>query len=664
MALDKIDIAGSFLTGWWEADKIDTAARLKVHNENLANKNKAVIEMKKTDWANEITKYEKDKETIKNLDSVKVKLDKGNYNIIQDGKTGINTKQLGYDFLVAKHGIDYVEKQKGILLGAESDPTAWNAYLNNAGNNLNINSDETYKNFKEKAVIDSEYITAIDKINEETTKALNEARGDSKTVKAILGLRDKKITEIKANSNNVETIDTENKIKSTSWINKKDEDKLNEIESTISTEIKTDENNTENLESEKVVFIKPDENIFYPKTFKDEIKKEKGAVKKDLTNINKDVVQTTYEIIKNQTASKDKDFVKFNQDKEATSFTENGIWINDQLKNLQVQIIDSLSPYYIYSTYGTKNANDVNTYISAPDVQNILKTRVEDYTSANSSEFIKKSLLTERETFVGFVPFSIIDLNDNFILNNKVLNVKNLKTTSGESYPTTEIGTLYKNAIKKYVQDNHSTLNKQGIRVFNDNRTEQEWMNKIQNDLIRLKPNSENGLYSSKLADEIKINMGLIKDKVISTTDGSPQIISKDKTIDVVNYNGNEIKLTEKSKKQFEKDGVDWTKLEIINTISTQPEENKIKETKKIIESQTGDASIAEQIEANKVKEKIKPADLGITNQPVFESIEEVQAILPNDMTGAEIKEKYEIAFPLNNKSVYKSKKVKFKSTP
>ena len=63
-------------------------------------------------------------------------------------------------------------------------------------------------------------------------------------------------------------------------------------------------------------------------------------------------------------------------------------------------------------------------------------------------------------------------------------------------------------------------------------------------------------------------------------------------------------------------------------------------------------------------KIKINHKEVGFNNKPVFESIEEVLSILPNDMTGAEIKEKYEIAFPLNNKSVYKSKKVKFKSIP
>ena len=188
-------------------------------------------------------------------------------------------------------------------------------------------------------------------------------------------------------------------------------------------------------------------------------------------------------------------------------------------------------------------------------------------------------------------------------------------------------------------------------------------MNKVQEDLVRLKPNSA-GVINSSLADSIKISMGVIKDKTVTTEDGSPKIISEAKTIDVVNYNGTEIKLTEKSKKQFEKDGVDWTKLEVINTISSQPETKKIKETKKIIESQAGDASIAEQIEANKVKEKIKPSDLGITNQPVFETLESILDILPNEMKGSEILEKYEVSggiiFP---QKLYRPNKVGYHKT-
>ena len=81
----------------------------------------------------------------------------------------------------------------------------------------------------------------------------------------------------------------------------------------------------------------------------------------------------------------------------------------------------------------------------------------------------------------------------------------------------------------------------------------------------------------------------------------------------------------------------------------------------------TGDAAIAEQMGSMLRKNekgdtiKIPPKEVGFNNKPVFESIEEVLSILPNDMTGAEIKEKYEIAFPLNNKTVYRSTKLKTK---
>ena len=54
-----------------------------------------------------------------------------------------------------------------------------------------------------------------------------------------------------------------------------------------------------------------------------------------------------------------------------------------------------------------------------------------------------------------------------------------------------------------------------------------------------------------------------------------------------------------------------------------------------------------------KLNQKIKPADIGIKNQPVFESLESVQEILPNDMTGKEIKEKYEINFYLPEREIF-----------
>ena len=67
----------------------------------------------------------------------------------------------------------------------------------------------------------------------------------------------------------------------------------------------------------------------------------------------------------------------------------------------------------------------------------------------------------------------------------------------------------------------------------------------------------------------------------------------------------------------------------------------------------TGDAKITETIANETVKEKIKPIDIGIQNQPVFETLESIKAILPNKMSGQEIMDKYEISFPINKFTNY-----------
>ena len=70
-----------------------------------------------------------------------------------------------------------------------------------------------------------------------------------------------------------------------------------------------------------------------------------------------------------------------------------------------------------------------------------------------------------------------------------------------------------------------------------------------------------------------------------------------------------------------------------------------------------GDAKTAETIANETVKEKIKPEDLGIKNQPVFETLESIKAILPNKMTGQEIMDKYEIGFKINKFTEYSPSK-------
>jgi hypothetical protein len=70
-----------------------------------------------------------------------------------------------------------------------------------------------------------------------------------------------------------------------------------------------------------------------------------------------------------------------------------------------------------------------------------------------------------------------------------------------------------------------------------------------------------------------------------------------------------------------------------------------------------GDGKIAEKIASETVKEKIKPADIGIKNQPVFETLESIKAILPYKMSGQEIMDKYEIGFKINKFTKYSPSK-------
>ena len=70
--------------------------------------------------------------------------------------------------------------------------------------------------------------------------------------------------------------------------------------------------------------------------------------------------------------------------------------------------------------------------------------------------------------------------------------------------------------------------------------------------------------------------------------------------------------------------------------------------------STSGDSSVAEQVANATTKEKIKPSDVGIGNPSgYFETLDSIKAILPNDMSGQEIMDKYNIAFPINKNTKY-----------
>ncbi len=270
----------NFTTGVLEADKKNTKENLLIRGKELDAKRNAVLEMKKSKYNDEIETYKKDKVKIDGLNAVQADWDKGKYKITKDGKTGTDTKALGYDFLVAKHGIEWVQKQKTHLLGAESDPTAWNAYLNSKGKDLDIKGDKLFTDFKERSVIDSNYLESLDKIEQKYTTALKAAKNDSSLINALLGKKNKEISlleeDAKSTSKNVSTIENVN-----STIDASEKNKLEEIQTDISTttEVKEGDEKTVESTSSQLVFIEPDEPPFMPKSWKDDAEKKLTAAK-------------------------------------------------------------------------------------------------------------------------------------------------------------------------------------------------------------------------------------------------------------------------------------------------------------------------------------------------------------------------------------------------
>ena len=72
----------------------------------------------------------------------------------------------------------------------------------------------------------------------------------------------------------------------------------------------------------------------------------------------------------------------------------------------------------------------------------------------------------------------------------------------------------------------------------------------------------------------------------------------------------------------------------------------------------TGDGNAMEKVANETETKKIKPSDVGIGNPSgYFETLDSIKAILPNDMSGQEIIDKYNIAFPINKITKYKPSK-------
>ena len=261
--------AMAFGSGLIKGDEKARKENLLIHGEKLKAKRDAIIAMKKSKFDYDMKKYEGNKSKMDALTSVRTNWDSGKYNYTDtSGKVLTDKYKLGLAYLEAKNGLDWVAKKK-IMLTEDGVTKDWVAFVTQEGNKPNLRKDLDNINFKSQNVIESNYLTAIQKIEDKYAVQLKNAKNDSPLVNAILGKKKQEIAnlniDMEQDSKDVKTIESASVI-----TDKKADEVITDEVVTDTAEVDTSEIE---LGTEKVANI-------YSTTFKKEAKLELRDLKK------------------------------------------------------------------------------------------------------------------------------------------------------------------------------------------------------------------------------------------------------------------------------------------------------------------------------------------------------------------------------------------------
>ena len=581
-----------FFSGFKEAgDKYDKE-NFVIRAEDLKAKRDAIIEMKKVKYNDEIAQYKKDKEKIDSLNSLKA----------QFGSGEIDAKDYGLRYTMATKGAAEIANIRKVF---ERDREGFDNYFANIGKSDPLKNDTVFKNFKERSVIDSNYLDSINAINNKYSNMLKTAKNDSVLVNAILGKRDAEIAELTLNE---ET--TKNNVKVA--------DKVNEIETTT-TKPGEETDSSKEVESLSSYTITDKDRVYgVPQWWKEESKiaDVKKDVKKDVDTSSKQLTTTSYESLRDLGINI-KPYVRTEQgrtDGAVEGFKGNGIKFNKTVGLVTNQALNFQTDTYLYNKTG-EDASKLTSFLSFTDTKNITQDRIKSYSGVNTVLNTKSGFL-KKDNFLGIVPFSVVGLENIYI------------PTKGEAIQftgdTKTVGAAYFNALKTITERNDPEFK---------NSSQGEAMNALQEKLLNLRPDQQ-----SNLLNEVKAEM----EKTLKIGEQKTATDSKGDLPEGVYYeiNGQAFEINENNTKLITDQGGnpdDYKKI------------GKLKE-------EGGDGSVAESVvgvNQNVFRDdKIKPeGELGDTK---FATLESVLKILPEAMSGAEIKEKYAIDFPINEKTIFR----------
>jgi len=602
MAISLGDIA-SFATGVVDADTAATTERLKDRRAELQADRQLYIDMKTKKYESELKSFEAEDKKYKAIQSVNAKFAGSEEKIVPS--------TYGKAYLM--------ETNPQLLLQYQTlykeNPNELNKVLSTFGDKSVVD----FKTSTSRDALDTKLKTDINTITAGYKTALENARGDSKLINAILGKRDKDIQLVI------------------------EENKEGEIGAIAAKEIAAE---TDSTEARGFDFGAEPEvaNTYLFRNWKKDSKIQdlRKAVKDKVSSINKATINTTLNTLGSLNISLPKQFLTFDQGKKSGTITgikDNGKIVAEHITLLDNQALNFMSNEWIFGK--DTDATNVSNYYSAIEAKNLITSRVRDYSSEGTVSQQKKGFWSDRENFVGFVPFSVVGLDNNFMYKEDgggvIINSDSRK----------QVGSSYYQALKKIAMTNDPE--------FKDS-TEAEAINKLQDKLLKLKEGNSSNLLT-QVKNEMATSMKLDTNTETSTenskaiapsnnettgNENSITVYRKDGTI-VSDNLGNTVENIAKAKE----DGFTFK----INNENTTP----ITDDK--VEGDSG--SVAEQVEkATTNVKKIKPVDVGSDNQSgYFDTLSSILAILPNEMSGQEIMDKYNISFPINKFTKYSPSK-------
>ena len=567
---------GAFATGVIDADTKATEERLKDRREELRADRQFYIDMKTKKYESELANFEAENKKYKAIEAVKSKF------VGQEP----SRSQFGEAYLQETNPTLLYQMQKDF----QDNPTGLQKQLA-----LYANAD--FKTSTTREALDSKLKADVDSITADYKKQLENARGDSKLIKALLGKRDKEIADtIQKNEDGKTGVVVAKEIAIETDTDTKDTFKYGE-EKEISFRVPAKFIKDGKIETKITELYKDDSQLSY----------NKGAVASTLSFFND-----------NDIAKPQVFYTKNSQTDTIEGFTGAGAKLNEHITQLWGGAADSFTPEKVYIATNGK-ATLAGRVLNSKNVKNTIDERIRNYTYVEQP----KTWFKDTESIVGIVPWSVVDVNNN-------IGDFNIKGKANQKL----VAQAYVAALKDYTKENNITSEGSIIEP------NQKFMNDVQSTLLAQKGNKSD--LSIDIQNRILSKLGVNNETAVNTATSTSSTVT-DK-IKLTTENGQTKIVDDTPDNRKKATDRDMT----IEPVIVEKPQTEIKKEEKLIDSATTETTI------NQTKKT--PADFGQINQPVFETLESILKVINMPMTGEEIKNTFDISpgLKINSKTTFR----------